>query len=147
MRIKEILEVKGSAVHTIGPRETLADVVKVLVARNCGSLVVSDEGRMVGIITERDILHASADLSQPLGAVLVQSRMTADVVTGTPEDRVEDVMGLLTEKRIRHLPILQDEKLVGMISTPATRIAQVVNAPAGNLARVFNAYAQKDEAA
>jgi CBS domain-containing protein len=116
MQLKEILELKGDVVHTIGPRETLADVVRKLVAWNCGSLVVCDGDRMVGIITERDILRASADLSQPLEAVAVESRMTAEVVTGTPDDRVQDVMGLLTEKRIRHLPVLQDGRLVGMIS-------------------------------
>lgn len=116
MQVKEILEKKGDAVHTIGPRETLADVVRTLVARNCGSLVVLDGEQMVGIITERDILRTSADLDQPLETVSVESRMTREVITGTPEDRVEDVMGLLTEKRIRHLPILQENRLIGMIS-------------------------------
>ena len=116
MQLKEILGSKGDVVHTIGPRESLADVVEQLVARNCGSLVVCDGDRMVGIITERDILRACSALNEPLEDVAVQARMTADVVAGAPEDRVEDVMGLLTERRIRHLPILKDGKIVGMIS-------------------------------
>lgn len=116
MQLKEILESKGDQVHTIHPEQTLADVVRTLVERNCGSLVVCEGERMVGIITERDILRACDALEQPLEQVTVQSRMSREVVTGSPEDRVEHVMGLLTERRIRHLPVLKGEQLVGMIS-------------------------------
>jgi CBS domain-containing protein len=71
---------------------------------------------MVGIITERDILRCCAARRMPLDACRVEDTMTGDVVTGKPGDSVEDTMGLMTEKRIRHLPILEDGRLCGLIS-------------------------------
>jgi len=116
MRLREILESKGSQVLTIEPTASLADVVRKLVENRCGSLVVCDGEAMVGIISERDILIAVAELSEPLDAVMVRGRMTTDVVTGVPEDTVSDIMGLMSQKRIRHLPILENGKLAGLIS-------------------------------
>lgn len=116
MQLREILAAKGSHVLTIEPTATLADVVAKLVENRCGSLVVCDGERLVGIISERDILIAVAQVSEPLDAVMVRGRMTTDVVTGIPEDTVSEIMGLMSEKRIRHLPILDDGKLAGMIS-------------------------------
>ena len=116
MMLREILRVKGRAVHTIGPRATLADVVQKLVECNCGSLVVCDGDAMVGIITERDILRTVASRPVPLSNIAVEERMTRDAITGLPEDEVEEVMGLMTRQRIRHLPVLEDGKLAGIIS-------------------------------
>jgi CBS domain-containing protein len=116
MKIREILSVKGSAVHTISPDATLADVVQKLVANNCGSLVVTEGDRMVGIITERDILRACATNHRGLEERSVREHMSANLVTGACDDEVEKVMGLLTARRIRHLPIERDGKLVGLIS-------------------------------
>ena len=88
MQLKEILAVKGSQVHTIGPEATVGDAVSKMVECNCGSLIVSDaEGTMVGIITERDILRTCAASAEPLAAT-VGSRMTPDPVTGSPEDEI-----------------------------------------------------------
>lgn len=116
MQLREILTAKGSNVLTIEPTASLADVVEKLVENRCGSLVVCDGETMVGIISERDILIAVAQVSEPLNAVMVHGRMTTDVVTGVPEDTVSEIMGLMTEKRVRHLPILDDGKLAGLIS-------------------------------
>lgn len=120
MILREILNSKGHTVHTIDSAASLDDVVLKLVRHNCGSLVVydakSNTGRMVGIITERDILRACASHKGPLSAIKVLDVMTANVVVGGPEDLVEDTMGLMTEKRIRHLPILEDDQLLGLIS-------------------------------
>ncbi len=79
-------------------------------------LVVVEGTRMVGIITERDILRTCSDLNEPLRSIPVGSRMSSDVVTGSLGDRIEQVMGVLTKKRIRHLPIVEDGQLAGMIS-------------------------------
>lgn len=116
MQLREILKTKGSNVLTIEPTATLADVVQKLVDNRCGSLVVCEGEQMVGIISERDILIAFAQVSEPLDTVMVRARMTTDVVTGVPEDTVSDIMGLMSEKRIRHLPILDNAKLAGVIS-------------------------------
>jgi CBS domain-containing protein len=126
MTLREILQSKGTTVHTISAEETLESVVQTLVKFNCGSLVVCDRGpqeagrptadRMVGIITERDILKACAANKGPLATVKVASVMTRDVAVGSPDDSVEDTMGLLTERRIRHLPVMEAGKLVGLVS-------------------------------
>jgi CBS domain-containing protein len=120
MILREILNSKGHTVHTIDSAATLEDVVLKLVRNNCGSLVVYDakssSGRMVGIITERDILRACASHEAPLSALKVAGAMTANVVVGGPDDSVEDTMGLMTDKRIRHLPVVEDDQLLGLIS-------------------------------
>jgi CBS domain-containing protein len=126
MTLREILNAKGRLVHTIGRNATLEDVVQTLVRHNCGSLVVCDTderdgdpripGRMVGIITERDILKACATHRAPLAVLTAADAMTADVVTGSPNDSVEATMGLMTQLRIRHLPIVADGQLQGLVS-------------------------------
>lgn len=123
MKLQEILRSKGSHVYSIRPDATLADAVQALVQHNCGSLVVCEPDAskhnglgMVGIITERDILRACAARLGPLDALGVGDTMTTRVVTASPADSVEDTMGLMTEKRIRHLPVVEAGELAGMIS-------------------------------
>jgi CBS domain-containing protein len=116
MKIHDILHVKGNAVHTIPPEATLAEVVQKLVANNCGSLVVMEDDRMIGIITERDILRACAANHRGLEERQVREHMSSNLITGLCDDEVEDIMGLLTQHRIRHLPVTKDGKLVGLIS-------------------------------
>ncbi len=115
MKLHEILAIKGSDVHSIHPDATLADVVDKLVEVNCGSLLVCEDEQMVGIITERDILRACS-MRKVLGETSVRGVMTSNVVTSKPSDDIGTVMGLMTDHRIRHLPVLDDGKLVGMIS-------------------------------
>jgi CBS domain-containing protein len=121
MTLQEILRVKGSRVHGIRLDATLDGVVQTLIEHNCGSLVVSDRegaglGTVAGIITERDILRACAARRGPLDSLSVADFMTRDMITGTPQDSVEETMGLMTDRRIRHLPILDRGELVGIIS-------------------------------
>jgi CBS domain-containing protein len=123
MTLQEILRRKGSKVHSISPDATLDDVVQKLVEYNCGSLVVCERGHdgqasgtLIGIVTERDILRACAARRGPLDQIIVRDAMSRDLITGTPDDSIEDTMGLMTDRRIRHLPILVDDRLAGMIS-------------------------------
>ena len=116
MKLFDILKTKGAQVYTISPDVSLADVVATLVQHNCGSLVVCDGEEMVGIITERDILKACAGGQGDLAQVPVRAQMSVNLTTGSPDDDVSHTMGIMTKKRIRHLPILQDGKLAGMIS-------------------------------
>ena len=121
MSLREILQHKGSNVLTIASHATLADVVQKLVKNNCGSLLVceveGDLGRMVGIITERDILRACADRSVSLEQMRVEDRMSRNPVTCNPDNSVQDAMGVMTSRRIRHLPIVNEVgKVVGMVS-------------------------------
>ncbi len=116
MILSEILQAKGRRIYTIVAHASLADVVDKLVEYNVGSLVVcDDDGRLAGIVTERDILRTCA-ARRRLEDNIVEHNMTTDVITASPRDNVETVMGLMTEHRIRHLPILEDDRLVGIIS-------------------------------
>lgn len=122
MLLSDILNHKGHAVLTIEPTATLAEVVRTLVEHNCGSLIVcatSGDGlrsRMVGIITERDILRACANEKTTLERTRVEDVMSKNPVTGRLIDSVEETMGVMTERRIRHLPVLDNGKLAGIVS-------------------------------
>ena len=116
MNLQQILNAKGCNVHTVPPTVSLTDAVALLVQNNCGSLVVYNSDEMVGIISERDILRACDSDNCSLGELLVEQFMTRDVYTGKPTDSIENTMGLMTEKRIRHLPIMNNGSLSGIIS-------------------------------
>ena len=122
MTLEEILKAKGSKVYTIGPDALLEQVVARLVDHNVGSLVVCERDvehgeRIVGMITERDILHACSSRGQvELAATRVAEVMSTNLTTAAPGDAVEKVMGLMTSRRIRHLPVLSQGRLVGLIS-------------------------------
>ena len=116
MLLRDILKAKGNKVFTVSADATLSEVVRELVRHNIGSLVVFNGDELVGIITERDILRTMADLADRLDDVPIKSRMTTDVLSGSPDDEVSKTMGLMTEKRIRHLPIVEDGRLAGMVS-------------------------------
>jgi len=119
MTLRDILLAKGSAVHTIHPQASLDDVAQTLVRCNCGSLVVTQSDAsapMLGIITERDVLRECAARRAPLAEIRVCDAMTRDVTLGSPCDSVEDIMGLMTNLRIRHLPVIDGGRLVGIIS-------------------------------
>ena len=114
--MNEILRRKGNNVHKISPNGNLSEVVEKLVENNCGSLLVCDGEAIVGIITERDILRACASDHDSLAEIPISEWMTSDLVTASSQEPISGVMSLLTEKRIRHLPIIDDGKLSGMIS-------------------------------
>ena len=117
MKVREILRSKGDQVFTIEPDATLNVVAEKLEAHNCGSLVVArQDGGTIGIITERDILRACAQHSGRLDGLLVSDYMSQDVRQGHPDADINDIMGLMTTKRIRHLPIEEDGQRVGLIS-------------------------------
>ncbi len=119
MLLQEILSQKGSTVHTIRPDATLDDLVQSLVRHRCGSLVVTESDSsspMLGIITERDVLRACAARRTTLDQIRVAEFMTREVAVRRPADSVEDTMGVMTELRIRHLPIVDEGRLVGIIS-------------------------------
>jgi CBS domain-containing protein len=117
MKISAILKSKGPSVATIGQDVTMATVVAELARHNVGALVVSGDGRTVdGIISERDVARA---LERFGGAVLdkpVRMIMSSEVRTVVPDEEVESVAVMMTEHRIRHVPVLQDGALAGIVS-------------------------------
>jgi signal-transduction protein with cAMP-binding, CBS, and nucleotidyltransferase domain len=121
MRLREILRVKGHHVHTIAPDATSEDVVDELVRHNVGSLIVfcnqgSEGETMVGIVTERDVLRSQAQNRDSHSRLLVQEIMTSDPVTTAPDTHLHEAMWLMTSRRIRHLPVVEEGKLLGIIS-------------------------------
>ena len=116
MFVKEILRDKGHDVHTISINVTLLDVVDELVDCRCGSLVVVDGETMVGIVTERDIIQACAESHSPLAQSPLSRVLDRNLITTSPIDTVSDLMGIMTEKRVRHIPVLDDGELVGLVS-------------------------------
>jgi len=117
MNVETILRTKGRAVTTIRPGETVGAAVDALISRNIGALVVSEDGERVdGIISERDIVHALARHGAGLLAVGVAEVMTRPVVTCDPTESVGELMAEMTNRRIRHLPVVQDGRLCGIVS-------------------------------
>jgi CBS domain-containing protein len=123
MKISEILRTKGHDVVTITETQSVLAAAEVLVARNIGGLVVMDGERLIGIITERDILRLTARAPGDAGSTPVGDVMTAEPITATPDDLLPDMMRVMTERKIRHLPVMEDDRLVGIIS-----IGDLVNA-------------------
>jgi CBS domain-containing protein len=117
VKVKDILKDKGSKVATIGMEDTTYDAVKKLVEKNIGSLLVLDEkGGIAGIITERDILKECDQRFQSLDKTKVKDVMSKKLIVASPDDDVDYVENVMTENRIRHLPIVSGEKLEGIIS-------------------------------
>lgn len=125
MTIKEILRRKGGRTVVIGMDQTVHAAITTLNANRIGAVVVVDaDGRIAGILSERDILRecgircdrAAGGSLEAVGPALVRDVMTRDVITGAVDDDLTAVMSVMTENRIRHLPIVDDGALVGMIS-------------------------------
>jgi CBS domain-containing protein len=117
MQVGDILRQKGTAVATIQPEATVAEAVGALRQWSVGALVVSADGRTIdGIVSERDIVRALGGPRRTLLDQLVDSIMTTPVRTCGPTDRVEGLMALMTENRIRHLPVEVDGRLGGIVS-------------------------------
>jgi CBS domain-containing protein len=117
MNVHTILRSKGKSVVTIHPDATVERAVAVLRLSGIGALVVSDDGEtVVGILSERDIVEALGRLGGELLAVSVAEVMTSPVVTCEPEDSVAELMAEMTNRRIRHFPVLDDGRLTGIVS-------------------------------
>jgi CBS domain-containing protein len=108
---------KGSAtIFTIRPGATLSDLLDALAEHNVGALVVSDDGTtMLGIVSERDVVRKIRDFDDPK-SVAVEELMTSDVRVCAPEDSFGSLMAIMTEHRIRHVPVLDGDQLVGVVS-------------------------------
>ena len=117
MDVETILRGKGRTVATIRPDDTIGAAVEALVSGNIGALVASEDGETVdGIISERDIVHALARHGDALLTLSVAEVMTRSVVTCDPTESVGELMAEMTNRRIRHLPVVRDGRLCGIVS-------------------------------
>jgi CBS domain-containing protein len=128
MRIREVLHAKGDNVITTAPETSVRDLIGLLGRHNLGAVVVSTDGSTVqGIVSERDVVRRLARGTEVLDAT-VRDIMTTDVHSCQPDDYVNSLMHLMTEQRIRHVPVIVDGHLVGIIS-----IGDVVKSRIGEL--------------
>jgi len=117
MNVETILKTKGAAVVTIAPSATISEAVALLSRKRIGALVVSTDGREpLGILSERDIVQGLGQRGASLLDAKVDELMTRSVITCAPQDRLADLMALMTERRIRHLPVLDGGRLAGVVS-------------------------------
>jgi CBS domain-containing protein len=115
-KVRQILKVKGSQVWTVSKDASLLDALTLLREKKIGALVVMDGDKPAGIFSERDYVQRVDVARQQPAAIRVESIMTKNIVTVEPGQSVNECMELMTEKHIRHLPVLEDGRLVGIIS-------------------------------
>ncbi len=117
MKISHILKGKDGHVYTIGPHSSMKDALRELLAHNIGSLVVLDDtGTMIGIISERDMLRTIYNNDGNWVGVEVKNAMTTEVITAKLGDSADYAMDMMTKHRIRHLPVMDGNRLAGMLS-------------------------------
>lgn len=116
MRISDLLRDKGSAVATVSPTTTISELLGVLSKYNIGASVVTDGDDVVGIVSERDIVRRLHESGSTLLGAAVGEIMTRDVVTCSPNDSVDSLAATMTERRIRHMPVVSSGQLAGIVS-------------------------------
>ncbi len=117
MKIKEILAVKGSRVVTVEKNCPVLDAMSIFSANRVGSLLVMDkDNKILGIIGARDVLMAVVNHLDEIKTLTVEKIMTTNLIVGTPDDSIDYIMSIMTENRIRHIPILEDKELKGLVS-------------------------------
>ena len=127
VKVKDILKDKGLEVIAIDSTVTVDAAVRKMVERNIGAILVMEEGEFVGMFTERDVLKCWAEHG-PFEKVAIKDVMSRDILVIAPADDLEYVMSVMTTKRVRHLPVIDHGKMVGVIS-----IRDVVKYHIGNL--------------
>ena len=132
MKLEEILRTKGHDVVTITEPQSVLDAAQVLVDRNIGGLVVVEGQRPTGILTERDVLRLTARHPGELGTIPVGRVMTREVITASPQDELSELMDVMTENKIRHLPVMDGDRLAGIVSIGDLLNACRVSAEAEN---------------
>jgi CBS domain-containing protein len=126
VKIGDILKKKGTNIVTAGQRDSLSAASKLLNEHGIGVLLVVDnDGMPVGILSERDIVREFASQGPESGSILVRDAMTADLIVGVPDDDLNYALSVMTQQRIRHLPILDEGKLAGLVSIGDVVKAQI----------------------
>ncbi|PPQ36336.1 CBS domain-containing protein [Rhodoblastus acidophilus] len=134
MSVAQILAAKGPDVVTISPHHTLQEASAVLAERGIGAVIVSDGGDVLGIISERDIVREIGRAGESVLRDPVSAHMTSKIVTTEPGEAVDQVMEMMTRGRFRHLPVMDNRRLVGVVS-----IGDVVKYRLESMQSEFNA--------
>lgn len=114
--ILELLKKREAAIWSLGPQDSVFDALQQLANHNVGAMMVLDQGKLVGVFSERDYTRKIALAGKSSRDTLVKDIMTAQVLTVSPQTRTRDCMALMGQKKIRHLPVVDGDKVLGMIS-------------------------------
>ena len=114
--VRQMLQGKGGSVHAVSPRASVLDAIKLMAEKGIGALVVMEENRLAGMVSERDYARKVILLGRSSQDTAVQEIMSSRVITVHPEQTAEECMALMTTHRIRHLPVLDGGKLAGVLS-------------------------------
>ncbi len=114
--LKQLLEAKGGGIHSTAPDARVFEALKLMAEKNVGALVVLDGGQLAGIFSERDYARKVALLGKSSKDTPVREVMTAKVVTIDPDRTAGECMALMTEKRFRHVPVMENAQIIGVIS-------------------------------
>jgi len=114
--VRELLQDKIHEASSVEPDKSAHDAMQLMADKKIGALPVLEAGKLVGIISERDYPGKAKVLDKPMQDVQVKEIMSSNVVHVSPDDTIEHCMGLVTEKRVRHLPVLKNDRVVGIIS-------------------------------
>ncbi|NMB55199.1 MAG: CBS domain-containing protein [Leptolinea sp.] len=114
--VRDLLRIKGGEVWSVSPQTTMIDALQQLAKKDVGALMVTSDGRMVGIVSERDFVRSIAKTGQCLLHSTVEHYMVREIISITPGHTIEQCMQIMTEKRIRHLPVIENDQLIGVIS-------------------------------
>ena len=114
--IDTLLKDKGKDIWSIGPQETAFKALEIMSQRNVGALLVVDKGKLIGIFSERDYARKVILKGKSSKDTTVGELMTPDVFYASPENTLQETMALMTAKHIRHMPVLKDDRLIGMVT-------------------------------
>jgi CBS domain-containing protein len=116
MQVKELLDKKGHDVYSVSPDETVYDALKLMAEKEIGALVVLEDEKMVGILSERDYARKIILKGKASKDTAVREIMTSEVIHASPHDKVQKCLSLMTKHRFRHIPVLEEKQLVGILS-------------------------------
>ncbi|GIK96872.1 MAG: inosine-5-monophosphate dehydrogenase [Alphaproteobacteria bacterium] len=116
MHVQAILGNKGGTVVSIQPQATIAEACRLFAEHRIGAVLVMEDDRVVGVFSERDTVRALAQHGGRALDIPLSEVMTRDVLTCSPEDSIDDIMGVMTARRVRHLPVVEEGRLIGIIS-------------------------------
>ncbi|HUT67773.1 MAG TPA: CBS domain-containing protein [Dehalococcoidales bacterium] len=117
MKIKDITKINGREIITVGPNDTVSQAIDKLVNHRIGALPVCEsDGKLMGIISERDILNGLHRRGKDITNARVRDLMTTDVIVGVPEDDLDQILTTMTEKGVRHIPVMAGPRVIGMLS-------------------------------
>ena len=131
--IRQLLNKKGNQVWSIAPDATVYEALELMAEKNIGAVLVMEGGQLLGIFSERDYARRCILLNRRSKETAVKELMTADVITISPSATIDDAMALMSEHHIRHLPVVEDDKVIGVVS-----IGDIVKAVIENQAHIIS---------